>query len=69
MLQTSHIPADQINGNISAIRSELNLPAEPEYVSYLSPASDDEHTISDTDSISTLSSLSTSFQVSNKCGF
>lgn len=44
------------------IRSDLNLAAEPEY-SYLSPNSDDEHTISDTDSISTVSSLNISVQV------
>lgn len=53
---------EQPDGNINSIKAELNLPAEPEYVSFLMPNSDDEHT-SDTDSMSTLSSLSTSFQV------
>lgn len=58
------MPGDQSDGNINSIKAELNLPTEPEYVSFLTPNSDDEHT-SDTDSVSTLSSLSTSFQVYN----
>lgn len=50
-----------MDGNINSIKAELNLPADPEYVSFLTPNSEDD--TSDTDSISTLSSLSTPFQV------
>lgn len=44
------------------IRANLNLPEDPEVCTYLSK-SDDERTISDTDSITTVSSLSPSVQV------
>lgn len=59
------MPANQLHSNINSIRAELNLPEEPEYVSFLSSNSDDERTFSDTDSISTLSSLGASAQVLN----
>lgn len=63
ILQTSHVPGDHLNSNISTIRAELNLPEEPEYVTFMSSNSDDERTFSDTDSVSTLSSFGASTQV------
>lgn len=48
--ESSHTPVDQLNGNINSIRANLNLPEDPEY--YIAN-SDDDHTISDTDSVTT----------------
>ncbi|CAH0550105.1 unnamed protein product [Brassicogethes aeneus] len=57
--ETSLTPADHLNSNINLIRADLNLPEE-EYIGSIN--SDDDHTISDTDSITTISSLSPSVQ-------
>lgn len=63
--ETSHTPSNMLSSSINSIRAELNLPSEPEYLSFHSPESDEECTISDTDSISTLSSISPSIQTSD----
>ncbi|GLV39732.1 uncharacterized protein CBL_08202 [Carabus blaptoides fortunei] len=55
--ETSHTPQESLNSNINIIRAQLNLPNEPEIV--YSYNSDDEH--SDSDTISTFSSVSASF--------
>ncbi|KAB0804546.1 hypothetical protein PPYR_01516 [Photinus pyralis] len=54
--KTSHTPSDIVDSNIQLIRAELNLPIETEY-SVIRIPSDDDHTLSDTDSLSTLSSF------------
>ncbi|KAI4468772.1 ribosomal protein s6 kinase [Holotrichia oblita] len=61
--ESSHTPNNLLSGSINSIRADLHLPCEPEYLSYSSISSDDEHTLSDTDSVSTLSSLNASSQV------
>lgn len=55
--EASHTPVHQQEdaGNINSIRANLHLPDDPEYI-FLN--SDDEHTISDTDSVTTLNSFS-----------
>ncbi|KAJ8925910.1 hypothetical protein NQ315_009762 [Exocentrus adspersus] len=53
-LETSHTPVKHLNSNINSIRAELNLPEDPEVCTYLSK-SDDENTVSDTESMSSLS--------------
>lgn len=52
-----------VNSTISSIRAELHLPEEPEFFPFHTPSSDDECTLSDTDSVTTLSSLTSSLQV------
>lgn len=47
-----------LTSSINSIRAELSLPTEPEFCSLNSPSSDEEHSTSDTESISTLSSFS-----------
>ncbi|KAK5647697.1 hypothetical protein RI129_002589 [Pyrocoelia pectoralis] len=54
--KTSHTPSDIMDSKIQLIRAELNLPMENEYNVIRIP-SDDDHTLSDTDSLSTLSSF------------
>ncbi|KAF5275098.1 hypothetical protein FQA39_LY07035 [Lamprigera yunnana] len=54
--KTSYTFCDTENSNIQSIRAELNLPIEPEY-NIMQPISDDEHTLSDTDSLSTVNSM------------
>ncbi|GJQ76643.1 hypothetical protein Trydic_g15503 [Trypoxylus dichotomus] len=61
--ESSHMPSNLLSGSINSIRADLHLPSEPEYFSYSSISSEDEHTLSDTDSISTLSSLNAATQV------
>ncbi|KRT80904.1 hypothetical protein AMK59_5148, partial [Oryctes borbonicus] len=61
--ESSHMPSNLLSGSINSIRADLHLPCEPEYFSYSSISSEDEHTLSDTDSISTLSSVNASTQV------
>ncbi|XP_022907278.1 ribosomal protein S6 kinase-like 1 isoform X2 [Onthophagus taurus] len=58
--ESSHTPNNLMKGSINAIRADLHLPSEPEYSNFFTINSDDERTISDTDSISTMSSLSPS---------
>ncbi|RZC38223.1 ribosomal protein S6 kinase delta-1, partial [Asbolus verrucosus] len=60
--ESSHTPVDQLSSNISSIRADLNLPEDPEY---FVTNSDDEPTISDTDSVTTVNSLGFSNQVKN----
>ncbi|KAL3276204.1 hypothetical protein HHI36_020922 [Cryptolaemus montrouzieri] len=52
--ETSYTPSSQLNGNITSIRADLNLPGDPEFIRN----SDEDDIISDTDSISTISSIS-----------
>ncbi|XP_028141296.1 ribosomal protein S6 kinase delta-1 [Diabrotica virgifera virgifera] len=59
-LETSHTPAELLSSNINNIRAELQLPEDPEVSTTLS---DDDVTISDTDSISTMCSLASPVQV------
>ncbi|CAG9863559.1 unnamed protein product [Phyllotreta striolata] len=51
-LETSHTPSEHLTSNITSIRAELHLPEDPEVCAALS---DDDITISDSDSICTLS--------------
>ncbi|KAJ3648539.1 hypothetical protein Zmor_020334 [Zophobas morio] len=54
--ESSHTPVEQLSSNINSIRADLNLPEDPEY--YMGN-SDDDRTISDTDSITTSSDFFT----------
>lgn len=59
-LETSYTPAEHLNSNINSIRAELKLPEDPEVSTTLS---EDDITISDTDSVSTMCSLNYAPQV------
>lgn len=48
-----------LQSNINEIRAELSLPTEIDYFPTNAHSSDDERTLSDTDSVCTLSSVST----------
>ncbi|XP_045464263.1 ribosomal protein S6 kinase delta-1 [Harmonia axyridis] len=50
--ETSYMPINHLNGNISSIKADLNLPDDPEFV-----RNSDDELNSDSDSISTLSSV------------
>ncbi|CAH1102840.1 unnamed protein product [Psylliodes chrysocephalus] len=59
-LESSHTPSEHLSSNIISIRAELQLPEDPEVCAVLS---DDDNTVSDTDSVSTMCSLSNPLQV------
>lgn len=61
MFQTSHTPREQLTSNINLIRADLNLPEDPEVCVSIANNSDDEKTLSDSDSIG--STLTLSLQV------
>lgn len=54
--KNSYTPSETLNSNIQSIRAELNLPVESDY-SIIRSVSDDERTLSDTDSLSTTNSF------------
>lgn len=58
-LESSHTPVDQLNSNINSIRADLQIPEDPEI---LAGNSDEDVAVSDTDSVSTISSASFSPQ-------
>ncbi|XP_056646737.1 ribosomal protein S6 kinase delta-1 isoform X1 [Diorhabda sublineata] len=59
-LETSYTPVEHLSSNINSIRAELKLPEDPEVSTTLS---EDDITISDTDSVSTVYSLNYTSQI------
>ncbi|KAJ8977477.1 hypothetical protein NQ317_001759 [Molorchus minor] len=63
-LETSYTPEKHLSSNINSIRADLSLPEDPEVCTSLSTNSDEDKTISDTDSVTTMSSEMSSLSLS-----